>query len=307
MRPAAPVTATSDATELADWFEARTLETADQNVAIQDLVRLIHRGGSASDVDEDRRLVSDREESAAEDAFNELQYRAVACGGDPYPFDIRSDYVQLRDTSEGSVYLFLLLLSIYGKDAGPAEIEAEKLFEELCAAAIRSYFGGEALGARAYLFGFPRRLTPTGFASAVDDLCLNMREGIGNRQRPDSADQKDAKLDVVAWRDFPDLAPGKLIGFGQCATGRNWTEKLTDLQPQDFCTLWMADRPAVWPIRAFFTPFRVPQRKWATYSVRAGILFDRCRIAYHLHALSVDLRDQCRAWVSGVRSEASKL
>src|SRR5207249_864771 len=127
-------------------------------------------------------------------------------------------YIELRKEQEESVYLFLLLLSKFGKDAGPSGIDAACLFEKVCIEAARSYFGGLKLGVEGYHFGAPRRSTPKKFADALNEMCTRMGEGVGCRlDRPRVNVQKDAKLDLVVWRHFPDNRAGKLIGFGQCA------------------------------------------------------------------------------------------
>ena len=49
--------------------------------------------------------------------------------------------------------------------------------------------------------------------------------------------------------------------FGQCATGRNWRDKLTDdLQPGDFCKRWFREQPAFTPSSAFFVPGHMGER-----------------------------------------------
>jgi len=61
--------------------------------------------------------------------------------------------------------------------------------------------------------------------------------------------QRDAKLDVVVWRPFPDGRAdgraGPVVGFGQCATGRGWAAKLHELQRRAFAALWLREPLAV--------------------------------------------------------------
>ena len=134
-----------------------------------------------------------------------------------------------------------------------------------------------------------------------------MGEGLGCKSRPELPNQKDAQLDVVAWREFNDARKGKLIAFGQCATGQNWRDKLLELPPtQDWCTYWMKDRPATWPVRMFFVPHRVEFKHWMHTCVQAGILFDRCRIAVHTTGIDEDLRERCRKWATDVLEDVRK-
>jgi hypothetical protein len=225
----------------------------------------------------------------------------AACGADgAYPFDVRENYITLREGYHHSVYVFLLLLSNYGHDPGTLGNSGAKLFEEVCANAAEAYMGGPDSLVRAEAFGFPRRKLPAGFARAVDTLCAVLGEGLRHRARPTSRDQKDARLDVVAWRGFPDGKVGKLIAFGQCATGGNWSEKRTELQPHVWCEMWMEDMPPVIPVKFFFVPHRLATALWLETCLLAGVLFDRCRIAYLVRSLPTDLALRVTEWSSAV-------
>ncbi len=244
-------------------------------------------------------------EAAADGAFLEVSDRVAACGGEEtYPFEASDNYLAVREQTERSVYVFLLLLSAFGHDAGPTPGDGAKLFEELAAQAAQTYLGGQMGLARSKVFGFPRRLLPKDFGSALDDLCRTLGEGLGHRERPTSNDQKDAKLDVVAWREFPDSRRGKLIAFGQCATGANWAEKLTELQPPEWCRFWMRETPATLPVRFFFVPHRIAEKDWFQTCVHGGVLFERCRIAHLVRELPSELTGRLTAWSGFVLDRA---
>lgn len=308
----------SDAREQqADWLELCALRDSDRNASLSDLVRELEVSGSydamssSGDTPEEEDVVvrdqvreepartegKNQYEAAADAALLEISERLAACGGNgSYPFEVGENYLALRDGTEQSTYVFLLLLSTYGHDAGPAPGEGAKLFEEVCAQAAETYLGGQQCLACSRVFGFPRRLRPRQFGPALDDLCRAMGEGQGHRERPPSKDQKDAKLDVVAWRGFPDRRPGKLIAFGQCATGENWPDKLTELQPVDWCRVWMQDTPAALPIRLFFVPHRIEERAWFQTCVHGGVLFERCRIAHLVLSPPPELVSRVTDW-----------
>jgi hypothetical protein len=243
---------------------------------------------------------ADQSEPVAEAAFNEFDDRRRACGGDlgHYPFDVGINAIRLKDGADKSLYTFLALLSWFGKDAGPKGTDGEKLFEEICAKAAERYLGGPHAHVKSFVFGFPRHLQPAGFAAALDKLCQELREGKGHREgRPTLPNQKDAKLDIVAWRAFEDRREGQLITFGQCATGKNWEEKITELPPPHiWCAHWMADSPVVDPIRSFFVPHRIDQSEWSLKSRLGGILYDRCRIANLASGLNANLKTEWTAW-----------
>ena len=182
-----PAPSASDGPEiLADWLELRALDDADQNSSIQDLVQVIRRSGTTDalpgvdDIESSLDRGSEKSQVIAEDAFGEIEDRFSSCGGNngAYPFIVGSQDIQLRDSPRSS-YLFLLLLSRFGKDAGPKSMDGAKLFEEVSIEAALSYFGGNACEIGTYHFGAPRRSpNPADFVSALNELCRNLGEGV---------------------------------------------------------------------------------------------------------------------------------
>jgi hypothetical protein len=301
----APV-ATDDPTDQADFLELSCFRTADGNVSTEDLIRQLRRSGSTDAV---RRpeimgsvhdVGSEVSAAIAEDAYAELESRAEACGGDrgSYPFELFDTVLQLKPEAVASPYVFLLLLSQYGIAAGPRGLYGERVFEDLCREAARGYMGGAAPGAQAVHFGFPRRLLPRNFPDALDELCKLTGDMIANGDAPRRRDQKDAKLDIVAWRDFPDRRDGKLIGFGQCAAGKtDWRSKATELQVSSFAKRWLRQQPSVDPIRLFFVPLRLSPDVHRDLCLDGGIVFDRCRIAHFCNTLrDPQLLKDCERW-----------
>jgi hypothetical protein len=250
----------------------------------------------------------DQSEPIAEAAFAEFDDRRRSCGADPlnYPFEVSINAIRLEDGADQSLYTFLALLSWFGKDAGPEGANGEKLFEEICAKASERYLGSPHSRVKSFVFGFPRRLQPAGFAAALDKLCNELGEGQGHRRgRPTLPNQKDGKLDIVAWRAFEDQREGKIIAFGQCATGNDWEAKITELpQPHKWCAHWMDDSPVVDPVRSFFVPHRIDQTAWSHKSRLGGILYDRCRIASLASGfLDTALEAECVGWSRHVLQE----
>lgn len=293
--------ATSAPGELADWLECQALVSVDRNSSIQDLASALRRTGSGEEIEDERRIDDEDDatfdrggetiEPVATDAFEEIEDRAASCG-EAYPFEVLEGALQGRRSTPSSLYVFLLLLSKFGKDAGPDQLNVPQMFEEIAELAIAHTLGGESNEVATIQFGFPRRIAPPGFRAAVDDLCIKTGEGGKSRDQPNRSDQKDAALDVVAWRPFPDRRRGLVMAWGQCATGADWREKLTDLNPSDWAASWLMDRPAVIPMPAFFVPHRIDREHWDVTANYGGILFDRCRIALSSHPLPEPLRSQ---------------
>ena len=294
------IAATDSVTRHADWLEINALTVADSSSSLQDLIQVVRRSGTTdAATDDDPRLAQDdrgseTSQAVAEAAFAEVESRAAACGG-AYPFRVRGQRIDARPATDRSIYVFLLLLSLYGGKAGPSELSAFAIFDDVAAQASKTYIGGDS-----YVFAFPRRVAPKGFCKALDDLILQMGEGQGNRRRPQSKNQKDAKLDIVSWRAFEDKRPGKIIAFGQCATGSDWKSKLSELQPRAFAAKWLLESLVVEPIRLFFMPFRVPEDEWLDIGYDGGIVFDRCRLANHGRGVSREVLGQVKAWNSDV-------
>lgn len=296
----------------ADFLELTALKSARRSASIHEYIRdlkLANADETLAESDDDKEPEEgvDHSEPLAESAFSELDDRHISCGKDGanYPFEIASNSVKLSQDAEKSIYTFLALLSWFGKDAGPAGSNGEKLFEEVCARAAAAYLGGPRPQVRWYVFGFPRRVGPKGFKDALDALCKELGEGQGHHKgRSKLPHEKDGKLDIVAWRDFHDRRQGKLIAFGQCATGKNWPDKVTELpRSEDWCRLWMADTPAIFPIRSFFVPHRIDRTNWFDTCVKGGILHDRCRIASLASGIDKLLEEEVARWSSHVLKE----
>ena len=140
----------------------------------------------------------------------------------------------------------------------------------------------------------------------VEWLCKELREGSPLELATELADMKDASLDVVAWRWFPDAKPSQLIVFGQCATGADWRGKTVTLDPAKWCRKWMATGPTVTPVAAFFVPHLVPSGRRRVSSIDGGIIFDRCRITALLDGdIGSDIQSRLAEWVKSVRARES--
>ncbi len=293
----------------ADFLELTALRSQKGSVSIQEFVRDLRMANATEAIADSEGYDGEDEpddltEALAEAAFSEMEDRNRSCGLNLkwYPFEVSNNTATLREVANSSLYTFLALLSWFGKDAGPPGSNGERIFEEVCAKASEAYLGGPHQQVKSFVFGFPRRVLPKGFKSALDMLCKEMGEGMGHHQgRPKLPDMKDAKLDIVAWREFEDRRQGKLIAFGQCATGRDWVGKVVELpNPIDWCTTWMADRPTVWPVRAFFVPHRVDEVNWFDTGVKGGLLYDRCRITSLALGMDEALQASWSKWSSHV-------
>lgn len=217
-------------------------------------------------------------ESIIATVIGELAERSTLAG-DAYPFRLNGSSVERKNRSRGrrySTYAFCLLLSYipWGKRKVKGHFP-ERTFEEISCLAAERYLGGQSVR-----FGWPRLSSRLGrpFGKAVDELSKLVSEGSGYDPSQATSTERDAGLDVVAWRTV-DKRSGKLLLFGACATGEDWRDKLTELQPQDFCDLYFRENVSPYPTKAFFTPRIVSPKSWKNCSKRAGLIFDRCRVS----------------------------
>jgi hypothetical protein len=260
--------------KLADWLEIYAILAPDRNSSRGDLERVLHRA-ALFELDDDEAI-----ERMILDAFEEVEQRDRAASV-AYPFDLNyRGILQLKSSWEDfPVYIFCLCLSYFPLRETN---KAPKLFEKVSCLAAKSYLQGHSVG-----FGWPRTELSSSFPDAITELCNLMGEGAGYRQQS-PLDRKDDTLDLVAWKDFTDKRSSKVLMFGQCAAGQHWEGKLGELQADTFCKQWMQFTPIHPPIRSFFIPHRVDRGEWDFLARKAGILFDRCRIAFWAHHEKVD-------------------
>jgi hypothetical protein len=247
---------------LADWLELLALTAADGNSSHGDLQRALNRLGA------------ENMDSLCTESMRELNRRVDSTGGN-YPFTFSGTLLTTKgDWKQYTPYVFCLLLS-YCDDAQKKirGIRHEVMFEHLSCLAAKKYLGGEVVR-----FGSPRDTLPSGFIKALTNVCGAVGEWscthVGRTLRT-----KDAGLDLVAWKHFPDRQIGKLILFGHCASGANWDEQINELQPNDFCSRWLGGD--ISPIvKSFFIPHRIQPEVFEDRAISAKLFFDRCRIAY---------------------------
>lgn len=258
-----------DALLLADWLELVALSSGDLNSSAGDLRNALQLAGFGKAA-----------ERFSLDALLEIEDRSRSTGL-AYPFTTDNpSVIQAKGSlSDYTPYIFCLCLSYFGWKSTKSEVNPWYVFEDLAASAARSYVQGNAFqfGAR---MGYKRGQAKP-FKQALVELCQELGEGGFRQQR--TFNKKDDRVDLVAWRDFSDKRRSKLVIFGQCASGRNWKDKLPSLQPDVFWDQWMSEGKVSPLIRSFYIPFRVPSEEWDIHARSGGILFDRCRIAALAH------------------------
>lgn len=245
---------------LTDWLELLALTVDDGNASHGDLQRALNRLGV------------DGFDTICTDCMREL-HRRVAAARENYPFTFSGTLLKSKgDWRDFTPYVFCLLLSYCDEKTKKIKgFQHEIMFEQLSCLAARNYIGGDALR-----FGSPRKDLPSGFLEALTVVCGKVKEWTPVTRK--TLRRKDGGLDLVAWKHFPDEQIGKLVLFGHCASGSDWDDKINELQPNDFCSLWLGgDRSPI--VKTFFIPRRISPDLFADRAVSAKLFFDRCRIA----------------------------
>ena len=282
--------------ELADYAELvcwkhRSTSTTELSAALGRLDENDYSDGIPEE-EETPRIVNE--------AYTEIERREEACRNG-YPFEIsRPGYTLRSDQDAGNhrhiIYKYLLLATRLNmkNNRVHAGIDGTLLFEELAAEAAQEY-----LGARAESLVFGTAAGTDDFPGKVNALCKQMKEGIHfvTRDRV-PPNERDGKLDVVVWKHFTDGLPGKLIAFGQCKTGTNYKNTLTQLQPDSFCRKWLDSSPVVPPVRMFFISEALSRNRWYSASSDAGLLFDRCRMVDFCDYICPEVLKKVTVWTA---------
>ena len=270
---------TNNSLDCADWMELAALVSPEGRCSIAAVERNLKRL-SAYDASTTMQQNS-KVESACGEILGEVKRRALAADS-AYPFAVESTGILTRgDVRKFAPYVFCLCLSWFGwQQRRGNKTFPRRMFEDLSKYAAQAFVGGKALR-----FGAPRTELPKSFKEALTHLAVAIGEGQA-RHIQGQVNAQDDTLDLVAWRDFPDGAEGKLILLGQCASGANWESKKRELDQVAFFNDWFSDQPPSLNggMRVgFFIPCRVAKKKWIPTTRRSGIIFDRCRIAYWSH------------------------
>lgn len=174
-------------------------------------------------------------------------------------------------------YSFMLFASLnqsyveLNYKGGAANRPAE-LFENLASKAVEKY-----LDCSVIRIGAPRRSpVPPTFPAALDYAIASLCETVGQRDLEDQNSGDDG-VDLIGWRSFGDARASQAMILAQCAIGTDWRDK------RDGVSLEMWKRHIDWhsrPLKGFAVPFHHEQgRPWRETATRAGIIFDRLRIA----------------------------
>lgn len=288
--PRAPIHELADFAELTCWQYNRASAT--------ELSRLLGRledNEYPDGVEEE-----DEADGDVEMAYEEIERRQEACGhGYPFAIGVNGQTLQANQDANAKqvIYKYLLLATrLDMRKSTFAGIDGTRLFERLSAEVARGYFGKRA---ESLVFG--ARAGSSNFETRINDLCRRLEEGGKySNTAPRGMRPQDDKLDVVVWKSFIDRFPGKLIGFGQCKTGTNWRNSISQLRPDAFIKNWIQPALPVTPVRMFFVSEALKMLKDERYylATNGGLIFDRCRVIDFSGGVSYDLMNDVTKWTA---------
>lgn len=282
-------------TALGDWLEVSLLTDETRRISDAAIVDVFSEG----DLDDADALLTAVQQV--------VRFRGRIVGKE-YP--LRRDGQGFSRVGEWSNYLpysFMLLASLNQSyvelryKGGTANRPAE-LFENLACIALERY-----LDCTVFRIGAPRRPpAPAAFPEALDYAVSQIFEPVGQRDLEDHASGDDG-VDLIGWRSFGDNRASQAIILAQCAIGTDWRDK------RDGVSLEMWRRHIDWhhgPLKGFAVPFHHEQgRPWRETSTRAGIIFDRLRIAKLVSQKSMPkaTAQQMNNWCKGRLSQVKRL
>jgi hypothetical protein len=251
-----------------DWLEASALYL-NEEIAGSDIVDVLREKEIYEDQDFAWALVSD--------ALNTMRNRALMMGAS-YPVTIEATRIRAKDSWEFfPAYSFCLALSIassyaeWARAFGRDYTEQGALFEALTAESVAISFHGWTIHPTGWTRTRTQRLN-----SIVTEIAQRLGEATGDLLRWTRDTAKEAGLDLLFYRPFPDGRVGIPVYLCQCASGEGWERKLKAPDLRVWCKIipFASD-----PKKAFAMPFTVSDSEFVRHSNSVdGLLLDRQRL-----------------------------
>jgi len=264
-----------------DWLEATALFQRGTTLSYPDIVDLLMEDDLCDSQTEGWRVIGD--------CTTELNRRARLLRGG-FPFRLEANRIVRRiPWRETPAYSFCILLALaralpdwtssFGKDF----THQGELFEVLSEKALDRLLNGWSV----HRTGWSRSRT-NHINQVVAAVVKVIGEPAGDVYRWTKATAKEAGLDLLCLRPFQDKRAGVPLYLVQCASGRDWEDKLTTPNTDVWEKLIVF---AAKPRRAFCTPFSFLDSEFPMHVNKVqGLLLDR-------HRLLEPLRSD-RAWLS---------
>ena len=185
--------------------------------------------------------------------------------------------VKQLDWQDVPAYSYCLVVSLGSRyddwhtTFGPNYIEQGRLFESITRAAMEARFPGWKF----LQTGWSRDNTSK-LVAVIDDLVSAIDERKGNPDDYLGQHARDAGVDLVWHLRFADARGGAPVYLAQCASGKNWVDKVSEPNIKEWTKIVDFAAP---PSKAFSLPFSLSERELRRQSNRAGgLLIDRYRL-----------------------------
>lgn len=216
----------------------------------------------------------------------ELETREKLYGVNP-PFSIQGSLIQPAfEWKERPEYMTCLIFALEGNPIDP--LQSGVLFERIINEAIRNFIGGESIPV-----GFPNTRKAEDIANSLNEHYVY--------EPPEY--RQDRNLDVVAWKPFSDERASQIVVLIQCAAGRNWTSKKTELNLDAWCKYIHF---ACKPIKGLAIPIVITDKiRVEEDSTDAGLILDRTRIYRNItkDLTPGELHNDLETWCMGRLAE----
>jgi hypothetical protein len=254
----------------ADWMELMAMLSSRQTSSPADLVRslsvleepehelvdliVINSEEVKEEVEEE--ILQSRSELWVSDVREELGTRRASLGG-AYPFKIvgsgsawRLTYEDQPDRHDHLFYSCCLLITARRHHLVSYEVpEMDKILQ-----IIAYLVAGRIVAGTAYWFGYPRPDDTGKMEDAVKELLRRIGFDSLELVPPvwSVGAENDGGIDVVAWRNFGDGLPSRVVVYGQVASGRNWKSKPVNHYAESTFRDWLKDYGQRYYVPAMF-------------------------------------------------------
>ena len=289
----APFNATPDT--FADWLELRACLEPSRKIYLVDIERAWEAQRQSEDTDYEGGEIEF--DSWLRPVISCIERRAKTLG-EAYPFDLDDNADRLgylADLSEDNVghvvYLLCLVISALPDSEvmqAPTLVLDNKIrdqFQSCAAWAAAGFVGGSC-----HVLGWPRPEKDP-FVKALEHIYhfsmadgeAEVREG---RVPGASGAEKDAGIDIVAWKPRLDRMCGKIYLLGQVASGQDWRDKPVAPDVKSLHANWFNFRPVSNAIPAIFIPYSVPAVSGSTLQEQIRFLVPKFGAIFYRDVLA---------------------
>jgi len=257
-----------DLNAVCDWIEGNVLFES-ETISIEDVVDQLIDNEVYDEQDFARERLSD--------AWDELERREHWMGNGTSIKIVGQRVIPYRAWQDNPAYSFCLALAYarwypdWAAQFGSNYTIQGVLFEELTKASLEVMFPQWII----HRTGWSQSNAVT-ISDVVEDVATRLSEEIGEVEAWTSEKAKEAGLDLLCYRSYEDGRVGVPVYLLQCASGKDWTNKLhtPDLKIWKRVVRFVAE-----PRKAFAMPFAVDNEEFVRRcNVVDGPFIDRYRL-----------------------------